>query len=173
MRRILLILLAMTLLFLASCSSSEIEQQGTEPTTKKPEIVYIDPEQAYTVYVNDKKIAQATTCTNGYIDLPIIAVFRELGATVAWTSKRTVTILYNEQVFSINTADKMMYHGDQPLLDLCVGGGGPYERVFRVVGEEIFIDEPQLFNFFLGYTDIVVDFDHRKKEVYIKEESDL
>jgi len=188
MRRILLMLLAMALLFLASCSSPEAQPPvaeppaaeppaadapGTDASNQEPEIVYVDPEKAYTIYVNDEKIAQSATCTNGYIEFPVIAVLRALGATVNWSSNQDVTILYNKQIFTINITDEMMYHGEEPILEPFVLGGGPYMPVFRVIGEEIFIDNAQLFNFFCKYTDVVITNNHTEKEVYIKEESGL
>jgi len=188
MRRILLILLAMTLLFLASCSSPEAQPPAAEPpaaeppaadapgtdaSNQEPEIVYVDPEKAYTIYVNDEKIAQAAVFNKGYIEIPIMAVLRALGATITWQSTQDGIIVYNEQTFTLNTMDKMLYYGDTRILQPYVDGGGSYTPIFRVIGEEVFVDNAQLVTAFNVYIDVAVAYNHNDKEIYIKNDSGL
>ena len=182
MRRILLILLVMTLLFLASCSSPEAQPPAAEPPTaeppaadapgtdasnQEPEIVYVDPEKAYTIYVNDEKIAQAAVYNKGYIEIPIMAVFRALGATVTWISPQSAVIWYQEKEFTLSTTNEMMYFGGKEVLVSDVAGA-PYTPIFRMSGTEVFIDQMQLQYFFENDLGASLNWSWIDKEVYVQ-----
>jgi len=184
MRRILLILLVMTLLFLASCSSPEAQPPAAEPPTaeppaadapgtdasnQEPEIVYVDPEKAYTVYVNGKEIAQAGVVNQTGVEVPLISVLKELGATVTWLSPEKAFALYQEKEITIDTTNKMIYIGGEEFFCPRVGGNTvPYIPVYRKSGAEIFVDQRQLHYFFRDELGASLTFNYVDKEVYVQ-----
>jgi len=189
MRRILLILLVMTLLFLASCSSPEAQPPAAEPPTaeppaadapgtdasnQEPEIVYVDPEKAVAIYVNDKKIAQSGVYNDDYlthiIEVPLISVFRELGASVTHILPTKIVVSYQEKEVTIDAMNSTIYLGNEEIICPRISGL-PEAPIVCVRGTEIFVDQMRLNYVFENVLDLSLRSDYGEKELYIKEGS--
>ena len=170
MKKVLCTVFIIALCFLVSCGSSidpsenmlNEEQGGSEEQGNSMD--------AYTIFVNEVEIAEKAIYNDekGLLEIPVLAVLKELGAMVTWTSSTEVTIVYGEQVFILNTKDETMKQGDTNVLVADVAGG-LYTPIFRANGEEVFIDGLQLGYFFQHHIGTPMTWSHDLKQVYIKE----
>ena len=172
MRKFLLVMVILLLSLLTSCrtfnnetretniSSESQETDATKETTEDTSM------KICAIYVNENKIEPVGVYNaDGLFELPIVSVLKALGATVTWRTSQEASILYNDTEYVLSTVDKTIYHDGEVVLLSPPGGG--FDPVFRVSGEEVFIDHLTLVLFLEYEVEASVAWNHDAKEVHI------
>ena len=172
MRKFFLILVILLFSLLTSCHTFNNETRETDVSSERQETdvsketVEDNSMKICAIYVNKNKIESIGVCNDeDLFELPIVSVLKALGATVTWRTSQEASILYDDTEYILSTVDKTIYNDGEVVLLSPPGGG--FDPIFRVSGEEVFIDNLTL-EYFLEYqVGAFIAWNHDTKEVHI------
>lgn len=95
----------------------------------------------YKLIVNGKNFGDVKVNPEyGYLELPLLAIMKELGAEVEWLDEAIVKLTFDNNNYYFDTENGILKKNDWPgniLYEYCGGGHPPY---YKVVDDEVIVD---------------------------------
>lgn len=158
-KRIVCILLSMLICMLMIGCNKNANTSNTEVTTMEQ----MTMEDAGQIVVNGHNITNGQYYRYKYSgkqsEIPLLAVFEELGAKVKWVNQNKVKITYDGKVMNIDTTKDHFNIFAPP---------GTYNAVREVRGKELVVDIFSVKGVIASMTGATVRFDDNTQTVYIE-----
>lgn len=134
--------------------------------TKKDTVVYNG-----NLYVNNQLVDESVSLfyieNSSYSKLPLVKLFKALGADVKWVDKNIAEILFEGKKYILSLSDITLFkEGDTTINLITLKDGGVIE--YEVIEQELILDSPSIKTAFytIGHP-IVEELDFLEKNVYI------
>ncbi len=174
------ILICIILLSFVSCSNTTSVKSPTNAvpasSTNQTTLDTGDDEviDNCTLIVNGKDITKGNYArinhTKHYSEIPFTAVIQELGAKVEWENDTKATITFDENKYLLDiTEGTLVKKWDSHKLNLITPAPGQnHERVSKVVGNELIVDDSSSLYFFFVIMRATVKVDYDKNIINIE-----
>jgi DNA-directed RNA polymerase subunit L len=124
------------------------------------------------LYVNDRIVDENVSLyfieNSSYSKLPLVELFKALGADVKWVDNDTAEILFEGKKYTLSLSDITLFKEDDTTVNLIkLKDGGVIE--YEILKQELILDSPSIKAVFYAIKHpIIEELDFTEKKVYIK-----